>query len=149
MSVHNQDIGMYENILVPTDGSDDAERGIEHAMDLAEDHGAHLHVLFVVDETVYGTTPAFSSYEAFLEEIADEAEDLVEDVVETATERGIESTTSVLRGLPHEVILEYADDHDIDLVVMGKRGAAGVEAPHMGSVTDRVIRAAAVPVVPI
>lgn len=88
MSVHNQDIGMYENILVPTDGSDDAERGIE-------------------------------------------------------------STTSVLRGLPHEVILEYADDHDIDLVVMGKRGAAGVEAPHMGSVTDRVIRAAEVPVVPI
>jgi nucleotide-binding universal stress UspA family protein len=140
---------MYQKSLVPTDGSEYAARGVEHGVDLAEEHGARLHVLFVVDETVYGSTPAFSSYEAYLDEIADEAEELVEDTVEDATERGIDSTTSVLRGVPHEAILEYADRREIDLIVMGKRGATGIRAPHMGSVTDRVLREAEVPVVPV
>lgn len=140
---------MYENILVPTDGSEHADRGIDHAMDLAAEHGARLHVLFVVDETVYGSTPALSSYEAFLEEVSEQAEDVAEDVVDDATERGIDATMSVLRGTPHETILSYADDQAIDVIVMGKRGAAGVEAPHMGSVTNRVLRDATVPVVPV
>jgi len=140
---------VYENILVPTDGSEHADRGIDHAMDLAAEHGARLHVLFVVDETVYGSTPALSSYEAFLEEVSEQAEDVAEDVVDDATERGIDATMSVLRGTPHETILSYADDQAIDVIVMGKRGAAGVEAPHMGSVTNRVLRDATVPVVPV
>lgn len=140
---------MYSDILVPTDGSEHAARGVEHGMALAENHGAALHVLFVVDETVYGSTPALSSYEAFLDEVAEEAEELAEEFIEDATERGIDSTMSVLRGVPHEVILKYADDHDVDCIVMGKRGATGLEAPHMGSVTDRVVREAPIPVVPV
>jgi len=140
---------VYDNILVPTDGSDHAARGVDHALDLAAAHGARLHVLFVVDETVYGTTPAFSSYEAFLEDVAEEAEEMAEDVVETATERGIDATMSVRRGVPHAAICDYADDQDVDVIVMGKRGAAGVEAPHFGSVTNRVLREATVPVIPV
>ena len=95
---------VYENILVPTDGSDHADRGVDHALELAASTGARLHVLFVVDETVYGTTPAFSSYEAFLEDVEERAEDVTEDIVESATERGIDATMSVLRGVPHETI---------------------------------------------
>lgn len=140
---------MYENILVPTDGSDHADRGVAHAMDLAAEHGARLHVLFVVDETVYGSTPALSSYEAFLEEVSEQAEDVAEEIVEDATERGIDATMSVLRGTPHETILSYADDQGVDVIVMGKRGAAGVESPHMGSVTNRVLQESPVPVVPV
>jgi len=140
---------MYQNILVPTDGSDHAERGVEHGLALAEEHDARLHVLFVVDETTYGSTPALSSYEAFIEEIADQAEDVAGEIVEDATERGVDATMSVLRGTPHEEILQYAQDNDIDLVVMGKRGATGVEPPHVGSVTDRVLGSADIPVVPV
>jgi len=140
---------MYDNILVPTDGSDHAARGVDHGLDLAAAHDARLHVLFVVDESVYGTTPAFSSYEAFLEDIEERAEELTEAVVEEATERGIDATMSVLRGVPHDTICDYAEQADIDVIVMGKRGAAGVEAPHFGSVTNRVLRGAPVPVVPV
>jgi len=140
---------MYENVLVPTDGSDHADRGVEHALDLAAAHGARLHVLFVVDETTHGTTPALSSYEAFLEDVSEQAEEIAEEVVEDATERGVDATMSVRRGVPHEVILRYADDEDIDIVVMGKRGATGVEAPHLGSVTNRVLRGASIPVMPV
>ncbi|EMA56156.1 universal stress protein UspA-like protein [Halococcus thailandensis JCM 13552] len=118
-------------------------------MELATAHGAHLHVLFVVYETVYGSTPAFSSYEVFLEQIADEAEEVAENIVEDATERDIDSTMSVLRGVPPKKILEHAGNNDIDLITMGKRGATGVEPPHMGSVTNRVLRGADVPVLPV
>ncbi len=139
---------MYENVLAPTDGSDNAARGIAHAVDLAAETDAHLHVLFVVDETVYGSSTGLSSYEAYLEKVADDAEDLVETVVEEATERGVESTTSVVRGTPHEEILDYADARDIDLIVMGKRGETG-GTTHVGSVTDRVLRRATMPVLPV
>jgi len=143
---------MYSNILVPTDGSEHAERGVEHGMDLAAEHGATLHVLFVVDEKVYGSTPALSSYEASLEKLADEAEDLVGDIVEDAIEHGIETTTAVRRGVPHEEILEYVAANDIDAIAMGKRGASGEPTEgshHLGSVTDRVLREADVPVTPV
>ncbi len=140
---------MYQNILVPTDGSEHAERGVEHGLTLAAEHGARLHVLFVVDETTYGTTPALSSYELFMDKIADQAEDVAEEIIEDATEQGIEATMTVLRGTPHREILHYAEDNDIDLIVMGKRGATGVEPPHVGSVTDRVLGSADVPVIPV
>lgn len=149
MTLRTEPTGVYENVLVPTDGSDNAERGIAHAIDLAAETGAHLHVLFVVDETVYGSDTGLSSYEAYIEKVADDAEDLVESVVEEATERGVESTTSVLRGTPHEEILDYAEAQSVDLIVMGKRGATGGTVPHVGSVTDRVLRGATVPVMPV
>ena len=140
---------MYDKVLVPTDGSDHADRGVDYGMTLAAENDAQLHVLFVVDESVYGTTPALSSYEAFLEELEEQAEDLTEDAVEEATERGIDVTVSVRRGVPHDAICTYADAEGIDVIVMGKRGAGGVERPHLGSVTNRVLRQAPVPVVPV
>jgi len=140
---------MYENVLVPTDGSDHAARGVEYGMDLAAAHDAQLHFLFVVDESVYGTTPALGSYEAFLEDLEERAEDIAEEMVEDATERGLDTTLSVRRGVPHDVICHYAEQADIDVIVMGKRGAGGVERPHLGSVTNRVLREAPMPVIPV
>lgn len=140
---------MYENVLVATDGSDHAERGVDHALDLAAKYGATLHVVYVVDERRHGETPAMSSYEAALEKVEEEGEEIAEDVVEDANELDLPVTVSVLRGAPHEEILRYVEGHDIDIVVMGKRGAAGVERPHIGSVTDRVIRESQTPVMPV
>jgi nucleotide-binding universal stress UspA family protein len=143
---------MYSNILVPTDGSEHAERGVEHGIDLAAEHDATLHVLFVVDEKVYGSTPALSSYEAALEQLAEDAEDLIGDIVEDAIEHGIDTTATVRRGVPHEEILAYTAGNEVDAIVMGKRGAAGAPdegSHHLGSVTDRVLREADVPVTPV
>jgi nucleotide-binding universal stress UspA family protein len=140
---------MYENVLVTTDGSDHADRGVEHALDLAAKYGATVHVVFVVDERRHGTTPAMSSYEAALERVEEEGEEIAEDVVEAANELDVPVTVSILRGSPHEEILRYVDAHDVDLVVMGKRGATGVKRPHIGSVTERVVRESPVPVLPV
>lgn len=140
---------MYQHVLAPTDGSDNAARGVEHAIAVAAEMGAHLHLLFVVDETVYGSSTGLSSYEAYLEKVEEDAGRLVEELAATAADRGVDVTTSVLRGTPHETILRVADAEHADLVVMGKRGATGGTVPHVGSVTDRVLRGAEVPVLPV
>lgn len=140
---------MYQDILIPTDGSDHAERGVEHGLKVAAVHDSMVHALYVVDESVYGDTPAVSGYEAFLEKVEEEGGRSVESVVERALDRGLEATGTVLRGRPVDAILEYVDDNDVDVVVMGKRGAAGVEPPRLGSVTERVVSRAEVPVVPV
>ena len=137
---------MYESILVPTDGSKGAKRGVEHAIDLSEKYDSNLHILFVVDEGVYGETPAMSSEELFLEQIETNGNELLEQVVSNADKRDLETTAKCLRGVPHQEIVKYANGNDIDLIVMGKHGISAHGSPHVGSTTERVLRSSEIPV---
>ncbi|MCL7419104.1 MAG: universal stress protein [Halalkalicoccus sp.] len=138
---------MYDRILIPTDGSNAAEKGVEHGIELASRYDAMVDTLYVIDERLYNT-PALSSTEAIFEKLEADGETAMDLVAERAAEAGVEVATHVVRGLPHERIVEFADEHD-DLIVMGKRGLGGVSPPHIGSVTDRVFRTANVPVFPV
>jgi nucleotide-binding universal stress UspA family protein len=140
---------MYENVLVATDGSEHAERGVEYALELARRYGAMVHVVYVVDERRHGGTPAISSYEAAIGQIEEEGEEIAEDVVEEANEMDLPVTVSILRGVPEDEIIEYVEREGIDVVVMGRRGETGLERPHIGSTADRVIRESPVPVLPV
>ena len=137
---------MYERILVPTDGSKGAKRGVEHAIDLSEKYGSNLHTHFVVDEGIYGETPAVSCEELFLEQIQTNGEDLLEQVVSNASKKDLETTAECLRGVPYEEIVKYANGNDIDLIVMGKHSISEHGSPHVGSTTERVIRSSEIPV---
>jgi nucleotide-binding universal stress UspA family protein len=64
---------VYDSILTPTDGSKDAWRGTDRALELAAESGAAVHALFVVDECVYGVTPALSSHDLYFEAVEREA----------------------------------------------------------------------------
>lgn len=139
---------MFKEILIPTDGSEGARRSIEHALDLGEKYGARIHTLYVVDETVYAT-PALSGDELFLEELEKDGEAACEEVVSAGSERGLDVVSECVRGNPHQEIVDYADDNDIDLIVMGKHGASDHRHHHIGSCTDRVVRLANVPVLPV
>lgn len=140
---------MYRNILVPTDGSKGARRGAEHAMDLAEKYDATLHTLFVVDERIYGETPALSSDELFMESVEQRGQSAMDDLCAEAERRGLRTECQCVRGLPHEAILDYAKEHDVDIIVMGKHGVTAHGRPHIGSSTERVVRLADVPVLPV
>jgi nucleotide-binding universal stress UspA family protein len=140
---------MYEDVLIPTDGSEGAKRGVEYAIDIASKYGATVHTLYVVDERIYGGTPALSSDELFLEELENRGDEALDEVEAKAKEFDLEVARACKRGVPHEVILEYTDEHDIDLIVMGRHGQAEHGHPHIGSCTDRVVRLADVPVLPV
>jgi len=138
---------MYERVLLPTDGSEASLVAGEHAFDISSTYGAELHTIFAVDETVFaadaysGTTP--DQYEQV-------GEKAVAEVVERATARGLGHVTrEVVYGPPHQAIADYADESDVDLVVMGTHGRSGVEHYLLGSVTEKVVRTADAPVLTV
>jgi len=140
---------MYDEILLATGGEVASDRAVDHAIDLAAEHGATLHVLFVVDSDVYD---AYSGDEYVderegpehgLEEVGREA---VDDVAERARERGVTVEEHVLHGRPPETIVGLAREVDVDLVVMGTRRRPDEYRSLLGSVTDRVLRLAEMPV---
>jgi len=108
-------------ILLATDGSEDARQAAHEALDLAEQRGATLHVLCVVDKRRFGD-PALSSAELATIYAEDHAEMCVSDVVEMATERPVSVEGDTRHGIPHEVILDYADEVGADTIVVGERG---------------------------
>ena len=138
---------MYDMILVPTDGSEPAGAAVDHAIDLAANSGATLHVLSVVDSSAYASLDVSS--EQALDELEANAEAATGEIAETAAEAGIEAVTEVSVGTPHEQITDYADAADVDLIVMGTHGRTGLDRFLLGSVTERVVRAAPAPVLTV
>lgn len=138
---------MYDEILVPTDGSPAADAAIEHAVDLADKYDARVHALYVVDGAAYSTLEAGS--EIVIEALEAEGEEATERVEEAADDAGVEATTTVTTGTAYRTIQDYVDDNDIDLIVMGTHGRQGLDRYLLGSVTERVVRTSEVPVMTV
>lgn len=141
--------GLYEHILVPTDGSEGARRGIRHGLDLARQYHAKVHVLHVIDERTQVETPAFSSEELVLDKLEEQAEELLDEVESEAARLDLDVTCKCVRGVPQEEIRRYASGNGVDLIVMGLHGGRRGAHPHVGSTTDRVLRQSEVPVLPV
>jgi nucleotide-binding universal stress UspA family protein len=140
---------MYDTILIPTDGSKGAQRGVDHALDLATKHGATLHALFVVDERFHGRTPALSSDELYLEAVEQKADAFLDEVVVQALDHGVEAVSACIRGDPCTVILDYARSHAIDVIVMGHHGMVPERRPHLMGCVDEVSEVSEVPVLAV
>ncbi|MDG5775108.1 universal stress protein [Haloarculaceae archaeon H-GB2-1] len=133
---------MYNDILVPTDGSQGAKAALEHGIEIGSQWDATLHTLFVVDTRVARSGP-------LLETLREEGRQAVRDVEVTGTQAGLTVVTEIVEGNPHEEILEYVSEHDIDMVVMGTHGRTGIDRVVMGSVAERVVRRSPVPVLTV
>jgi nucleotide-binding universal stress UspA family protein len=144
---------MYEYILIPTDGSDVAESAVEHALDLAERYDAEVHALYVVDIDSVNLGLGTEQVDRLkqgrfdeMEELKSKANEATGVVAARGAERDVEVVEHVAGGRPHKVIADYADDHGMDLIVMGSHGRAGVRRALLGSVTERTLRSTHVPV---
>lgn len=138
---------MYDEILVPTDGSPAADEAIDHAIDLASKYDARVHALYVVDGAAYSTLEAGS--EIVIEALESEGEEAVQRVADAAADAGVDGVTTVTTGTAYRTISEYVGDNDIDLVVMGTHGRQGLDRYLLGSVTERVVRTSEVPVMTV
>jgi nucleotide-binding universal stress UspA family protein len=135
----------YRNILVPTDGSERAGDALDRALTLAEHAGATVHVLSVVDVGSVGIE-GYSGVDALVEG----AEETVADAAATAEAAGVESVEAVEVGSSAaRGIRAYADENDVDLVVMGTQGRTGVERYLLGSVAERTVRTSSIPVLTV
>ncbi|MFC3959284.1 universal stress protein [Halovivax cerinus] len=140
---------MHETILVTTDLSSGVDNAVEYAIDAAAAADATLHVLYVVDADAYSSYPGdeyvheFEGLEHALEQSGREA---VESIAERATDAGVETETVLRHGVPHEEILAYADEADVDLTVVGSKARSGEYRRLLGSVAQRVTSMAERPV---
>jgi len=142
---------MFDRILLPTDGSEAVEPAVETAIGLAETHDAALSVLYIVDQptTVSGTGEGVPGLDSLLDELESEGREVTDEIASRAEERGINATTTVRRGNPHDDILDFATETDADLVVMGTHGRTGIKRALLGSVTEDVVRHSEIPVLTV
>jgi nucleotide-binding universal stress UspA family protein len=140
---------MYDRILLPTDGSEGVDRAIDHAVDAAERYDATLHVLYVVDSDVinaYSGDEFVDGAEGAEETLAERGREALDAVSNHAADAAVDVVTDLVYGVPHEEILRYVDEEDIDLTVMGSKARSGDYRRMLGSVTERVSRRSTAPV---
>ncbi|MFC4541734.1 universal stress protein [Halosolutus amylolyticus] len=137
---------MYDDVLIPTDGSDTVPETLAHGLPIAADNDATVHALYVVDSriTAAATDEAGSDLERSLEA---EGREAVAAVTDRAEAEGLDAVSEVREGTPSKAILDYADEAGIDLIVIGTRGKSPREkVTSLGSVSERVVDNASIPV---
>ncbi|WP_290814778.1 universal stress protein [Halovivax sp.] len=137
---------MFERVVVATDGSASVERAIDVGLDLADRFDADVHALTVVDVGEVDASPEQLREElrAALESRAESALDVFEGRTDDA-----DVTTALREGRPAAEISAYAREVDADLIVTGTRGRHGENRPLLGSVAERLVRSAPVPVLTV
>jgi nucleotide-binding universal stress UspA family protein len=123
---------MYRHILIPTDGSELAERGVAHGLALAKSVGAKVFVIYVV-EPLLAVTGDFAS-------VLDRAENAAREASVTCETIQVENVP------PHQAIIAAAEDRGCDIIVMSWHGRSGLSTLLIGSVTSKVLAYAKTPV---
>jgi nucleotide-binding universal stress UspA family protein len=131
---------MIATVAVGTDGSGTAAKALDSAMDLAERFGARLLVLSAFrPASPSGGGVRLSGSSGARPEWASNAAEQVERILaraeEQATERGLDCSTAAAEGDPGEVLVELAEQHGADLIVVGNKG---MERRVLGSVPNTV-----------
>lgn len=138
----------YDDILVPTDGSDCANQALALGVDVVNAEEATLHLLSVIALASLGVDVRSDIQQSMLEESATE---LLDEAAEFATNAGVESVSKTIEHAPSisEAIRSYITDHDVDLVVVGTHGRTGFDRYMLGSVTESLVRTSPIPVLTV
>ena len=131
---------MYRHILIPTDGSELAERGVAHGLALAKSLGAKVSVIFVVEPFSEMTGRLLEAVARYAELRKEQATGALDRAANAAKEAGVScETIQVENEQPHQGIIAAADDKGCDLIVMSSHGRSGLSMLLIGSVTNKVL----------
>jgi nucleotide-binding universal stress UspA family protein len=143
---------LMKKILVPCDFSDPAIQAFKFAAELARRHGSEIVLLHVVELPVMHDTvlmPTLSFEEAYLKDVRQEAARNFEQMKTRWAAEGVAITTLVQCGPTTPTIRQCVEDHQIDLVIMGTKGASGLKEFLVGSNAEKIVRTSPVPVIAI
>ncbi|MDB4976899.1 MAG: uspA12 [Myxococcaceae bacterium] len=151
-----------KKVLCPVDLTPQAASAVTEAASLAESLGAELLLLHVMDTPTFGLgEPILSAglaepmlaaeataftQPALIEEYQVEMNKRLTDLGNQFRSTGLPVSTLLVRGATPEAIVSAADDAQADLIVMSTHGRTGLSHFLLGSVTERVVRTAKVPV---
>jgi Universal stress protein UspA and related nucleotide-binding proteins len=145
---------MYKKILLPTDGSEYANKAAKHAIWIASLNGAELIALNVIETSSLVGLPAEDLIVRIKEMLKEEGRKSLEKISDILKESEIEGecqkevklTMSTKEGSPSDVIIDTVKEEGVDLIVMGTSGKHGLDRFLLGSVTENVVRSSQCPV---
>jgi nucleotide-binding universal stress UspA family protein len=149
---------MYQKVLAPLDGSELAECTLRHVQAIATACNIPEVIILKVVEPLSSTVvsayaEAGSAGADMLnkaeEQTKVEAQNYIDKVSQRLKSAGIQVKAEVIEGNAAEVILDYARDNQVDLIVMSTHGRSGISRFAFGSVADKVVRHALAPVLTI
>lgn len=138
---------MYRTLLLPTDGSEAAERGLQEGLALAQALRARVSLVYVLEPlrpSLLLGRETVPYYDGLMEDLRQEGLKALDRATRMAQAQGVEFTAHLLEGRPAEVILRLAAEHD--LLVMATHGRTGLDRLLLGSVTLEVVRKSPRPV---
>ncbi len=133
------------NVLAPIDFSDASKGAVKHAKELALTYGAKITLLHAVEEVMYPSAYGMEMADVPGPEVIDRVEESLADLARE--EIGYEHVmVDATIGYAPSTVLDYAAENDVDLIVIATHGRSGIERLLLGSVTERIVRRASVPV---
>ena len=140
---------MYAKILLAYDGSIASNHALDQAKKISQAFGSKLEVVHVFSYTGFQLGEAFipvpqniaDNYYLYAEQIIKDVRDKIADLPN--------ATATLLQGIPAKAILDYADEINCDLIIVGSRGLGGIRELVLGSVSHNVVQHAKVPILVI
>ena len=138
-----------KSILLPVDFSHSSDAALSFASSLAADSNAHLYLVHVGEDSAaylagYG---GFAYTPDLSEKIAQENREALQEIKPTVS--GLEYEHRYLSGDPAEEILAFAEQENVDMIVIGSHGRTGLSRLLLGSIAEAVVRGAKCPVLTV
>lgn len=143
-----------KNILLTTDFSRHSLTAASYAIELAQQYDAKIHLLYVLEKTppILTIRTLDLSQEKIIKSIEDDAKKSIEETIQKIKkEEGdkVKIEGIIKKGIDYQEITKYADDNDIDVIVIATHGNTGILHTLIGSVAEKVIRYTQKPVLVI
>jgi len=141
---------MLKKILIATDGSETSLRAAEMAVGIAKTSSASLTAVYVMDVQRLAQLPGYAAMPGIKDNLMElmfkEGSEALEEIGDKARDAGVAYERAVAEGDPGEELLKLCSDQGFDLIVLGSIGKSGLTKFLLGSVAEKVVRHAHIPV---
>ncbi len=133
---------VFSNILVGVDGSESSKKALQKAIDLAKALNATLHIVSVVKPIELAAIDYIppEDIEEYEHEQIEKIKPCLNEAKKLAEENGLKPKVKILEGDPAEELMDYADDNNCDLIVVGYRGKGGFKRLLLGSTANNLVK---------
>ncbi len=137
-----------QRILVPIDFSEHSKNALKYAIPFAEQFHASIDLIYVVEPTIYPADFSFGQigFPNVEEELRSRGSNELENLIRKQIAKRVPARKIVRTGKPFYEINQYAEERNIDLIIIATHGHSGVEHILFGSTAEKVVRKAACPV---